>query len=261
MTSQIEELVEHENKYWSEVFKNEKLDLNKDLFSHYWWKIYYQSIVNEVNSKCDLKIDDNILELGSGSGKSSILLGTKFNITLLDISKNALEYAKLISSKFNSQNIEYIEANFFEKLKFNRKFKLVWNIGVIEHYEDTQIEQIFEQMLRQVESNGYVIFGVPNFYTGASLKAYLLKFPIFKKFQGYRLDSEKFYTQKHLKTLFNRTAVSLNLNIIQENTSYHGNPLPIESPIWLQNTFGNLLGYIFPPLKFLTIYTFKIHSK
>ncbi|NJL96280.1 class I SAM-dependent methyltransferase [Candidatus Gracilibacteria bacterium] len=189
-------VIENENKFWSLVFKNEFDNSNNKLYSHYWWQKYYESITKYVTNYCSITESSQILEPGCGSGKASILLGKNIPRTLLDISPEALKYAQIVSKRFKTKQIKFELGDVFNLRKYYSAYDLVWNIGVVEHYSLEQIEKIFIEMVCCTKPGGFVSFGVPNFWTGATLKAYLLTLPIINKIAGYRLDSENFYSEK-----------------------------------------------------------------
>ena len=193
-------ITEHENEYWSQIFHEAKIqNSDKKLFSSYWWEDYYKEIVQFINTETALNSNWKILEAGSGSGKSSILLGKNLDRTFLDISDKALEFAKHLANKFEAKNIKYIQGNIFEMSFVEKSFDFVWNIGVVEHYEKPQILEMMNEMIRVTKNNGYLAIGVPNFWSGATLKAWALKHRVFDKISGYRLDTEKFYSEDELE--------------------------------------------------------------
>ncbi len=259
-SQQVAEIIQHENEYWSEVFDQARgQDKADKLFSSYWWENYYQEIIQYIKTSTDFKSNWKILEAGSGSGKSSILLGKKIDRTFLDISDKALEFASLLANKFQVQNIKYVQGNILQMPFDSRSFDLVWNIGEIEHYEKEQIKAIFSEMIRTTKNGGYLAVGVPNFWTGATLKAWLLKQPLFKFIQGYRLDSEKFYSLSELCDLITQASIEQGRVIQSQEITYFGNPLIMEAPAWLINSIGKFIARIFPKTKFLTFITIKIN--
>jgi ubiquinone/menaquinone biosynthesis C-methylase UbiE len=256
----IIDVISHENEHWSKVFEeaSKQNRSDKKFFSSFWWEDYYIRIVNFVSTELQINNDWKILEAGSGSGKSSILLGKSIKRVFLDISEKALDYAKLLVQKFDVENIDYVQADIFQMPFDDQSFDLVWNIGVIEHYNKNEIVSIFREMIRVTERSKYIGVGVPNFWTGATLKAWLLKQPILKFIKGYRLDSEKFYSQKDLISMMYEATKLESREIKIIKVKYFGNPLPIETPKFLLNTVGELFAKIIPKSKFLTFILIKL---
>ncbi|MDQ1344251.1 MAG: hypothetical protein QG650_971 [Patescibacteria group bacterium] len=145
--------IEHEERHWSEIFRKEKNKPNFRTFSSYWWKTYYGEIVSCSSGFLPKDGKGRVLELGSGSGKSSILISDRAEkVTLLDISPSALEYARFLAEKFGARNVETVQGDAFDAPFDSSAFDFVWNIGVLEHYSMPQIRQYLSEMARLVKS-------------------------------------------------------------------------------------------------------------
>ncbi|EKE18541.1 MAG: methyltransferase type 12 [uncultured bacterium] len=251
------EIVEQEEKFWSDTFKKELEKNEFGSFSSYWWERYYNEIVAFVHGIVDVNSTE-ILEAGSGSGKASILLSQNSRRVLLDISKNALLYARHLSEKFNTNNIEFIEGNIFNLPFKPNSFDFVWNIGVIEHYNESDAVAALREMIRVTKNGGTVAVGVPNFSSGPIMKARILKNPFLKFVSGYRLESERNYEKNLLMDLFGKACKLEGKSFNEIRINYFGNPLPMETPKFIIKIFGNLLEKIFIKNKFLLFISFEI---
>jgi ubiquinone/menaquinone biosynthesis C-methylase UbiE len=200
MKDDIKKTIEYENTNWSKIFQAELEKKDNQKFSSFWWENYYGELTNSINKIIIKEGLNTVLEAGSGSGKSTLLLNKNLHKTLLDISPIALEYAKYISKKFEVENVKFVEGNIFSIPFKNNYFDFVWNIGVIEHYEQDDIKSIVKEMIRVCSKSGIVAVGVPNFYSGPIMKAKLLK--MFKFIPGYKLDTEKFYKPSNIEEIF-----------------------------------------------------------
>ena len=249
------EQIKEEEKNWSKIFEKEK---NKPFkkFSSFWWKKYYSQMTKTLGKY--IHPDDIILEAGSGSGKASFLLAPNNKKILLDISKNALNYAKFLEKQLNSNNTEYIIGNIFNMKIADESVNFCWNVGVVEHYSLEQVKLIVKEMLRVTKNGGYVAIGYPNFWSGPILKAWLLSFPLFSKFQGYRLSSEHFYQDKKLKKICK--IVDAGHRIEWVKTIKIGNPLPMETPKLILKIIGPILNLLYYN-RFLTFILIKINKK
>ena len=244
--------IDHEEKVWSEIFENELKKTSNKKYSSYWWEDYYNDIINfiykNVIEKFWYKI--NIIEVGSWSWKSSLLLWNHVKwITLLDISKNALKYAKLLSKKLQVNNVNYINWDIFNTKMNDEEFELTWNIWTLEHYSDDEIIKILQEMLRITKKWWYIAFWVPNEKSWPILKAKILKLSIFKFVPWYRLDTEKFFKEQEIFELLRKVGISKS----DIKTVKFWSFLPMEMPKILIRITKN----IFIKNKFLNFYLIK----
>ena len=176
--------------------------------------------------------------------------------TLLDMSPAALKYARHIAQKFNVENVKFVRGNIFE-MPFQREvFDFVWNTGVIEHYKLTDIKVILKEMIRVTKSNGMIAFGVPNFFSGPTIKAWVMKF-FPKTTPAYRLGTEHFYKNKILVDLVINASKDEGGNIEWIKVKYFGNPLPLETPIWVFKTIGRIVDVLLPKNRFMIMFFCK----
>jgi ubiquinone/menaquinone biosynthesis C-methylase UbiE len=255
----LQEIIQHENKAWNDIFKKElENDKQGEMYSSFWWQDYYDCITRVVN---DLLLKNNlnkILEAGSGSGKASLLLEKHIHKTLLDVSPKALEYAKHLAVKFHAENVAYVQGDIFSIPAERNSFDFVWNIGVVEHYEIDEIKSIMGEMVRVTKPGGIVVFGVPNFYSGPTLKAWLLKSKLFKALPGYRLETEHFYKESLLKKFLTEAVIGDGRTVEWLRVKRFGNPLPMETPKLILQTLGKMLAFVFPKSRFLTLIICKL---
>lgn len=130
---------------------------------------------------------DTILELGSGSGHISAQLAQKkYQVNLLDFSQNALEKSKFLFNKYKLK-ANFIEEDIFNLDKLNQKFDVIWNSGVMEHFDDKNLKIVFKKIYKK--TNKLFIFLVPN----PQSLVYLL--------WRYKLTKEKkwIYGEEHLR--------------------------------------------------------------
>ena len=252
----LDKIIEHENNNWSRIFEIEMKKTNKKKFSSYWWEEYYRELTIFVNNLLFENKLKTILENGSGSGKATILLDKKFTKTLLDISPIALKYAKHIAGKFNVKDVKFLEGDIFSMPFEDGSFDFVWNIGVIEHYTLDSIKSIIKEMARVCNKSGVIAVGVPNFYSGPILKAWILK--ILKFIPGYKLDTEKFYKIDEIKKIFQKINEESGKEIASIEIKYFGNPLIMETPKFILKTVGKLASFLFKRNKFLILILCKL---
>ena len=196
----IAEMLEHENESWDRIFQAElaKDEEDREDFSSYWWESYYSEITSFILAQLSCFNAPTILEAGSGSGKGSLLLERDYRRTLLDISGSALEYAKYLAKRFGAENISYVQGNVFRMPFESKSFDFVWNIGVVEHYEEDGITRMVAEMARVTAEGGLLAVAIPNFKSLPILKASVLRNRFLKFIPGYRLDSEHGYSESQM---------------------------------------------------------------
>ena len=256
---------EHENEHWSQVFQRELEHPNDGEYATAWWEDCYQELVTVVDSHISQQDMHAVLEAGCGSGKATLLLKTPFQrIVLLDFSDAALQYARYLGERYEKKNVETICANIFSLPFQDQTFQFTWNTGVLEHYDPKQIIALLMEMLRVTTDNGWIGFGVPNKKSLPIIKAKILGhrfwgifFPFIK---GYRLDSEKFYSNSELASFLDIAASRMGIKIQSLRIHWVGNPLFVGTPGWLIR-MTNLIAKYIPQRKFLILFMAKISRK
>jgi len=255
MKENLKMMIEHEKDNWDKIFRAELEKFDSKKFSSYWWQNYYEELTDFINDMMICNGYTRVIEVGSGSGKATILLKNNFQKTLLDISSYALNYAKKLAKLFNARNVTYINGDIFSMSIKDKSFDLVWNIGVIEHYDLDNIKEIIREMIRVCSKSGIVAVGIPNFYSGPIIKAWILK--KIKLIPGYKLDTEKFYNHLDIENVFRIVADESKRNIEYVKTESFGNPLIMETPSFLLKTIGKLASFILKRNKFLKLIVCK----
>lgn len=254
----LHKTIKKEQIFWNSIFENKlrKIKERGRDFSSFWDEDYYKKITDFVGALFDKYGYVSLLEVGSGSGRSSILLRSNIDRTLLDMSPAALKYARHIAQKFNVENVKFVRGNIFE-IPFQREaFDFVWNTGVIEHYKIADIKAILKEMIRVTKSNGMIAFGVPNFYSGPTIKAWVMKF-FPATATGYRLGTEHFYKNKVLFDLVMNVSKHDGKNIEWIKVKYFGSPLPLETPRWVLKTIGRIVDTLLPKNRFMIMFFCK----
>lgn len=253
-------IVKKEKLHWSRIFESElkRNCVDAPAFSSYWWQEYYDEMVAHMRHLLPEQKDCKILEAGSGSGKASILLDKKYWLTLLDISPIALKYARVLAKKFNHPRVRYVEGDVFAMPFSNYSFDLVWNIGVIEHYDEDLSIRIMREMIRVTKHDGRIAIGVPNFYSGPIVKARVLRWPLFNFLPGYRLDSEQRYTATMLKKLLISAIKKEKREVKDVQVAFFGNALPMETPELILRSLGKMWTKVLPRTKFLIFVTVRV---
>ena len=103
-----------------------------------------------------------IIDFGCGTGRHSCLFGTKKRGVLgIDISDNALKIANQLKDRLKLHNVTFQKQDIFN-LKIDFKADYILSIGVLHHTHN--IEKAFEQIIKHLKPNGYLILGLYNKY-------------------------------------------------------------------------------------------------
>lgn len=254
--------VEYERFNWSQLFKTELvlLGANFKLFRCPFWELYYKEIVEYIDKLLSqtTKSFTSVLEAGCGSGKGSLLLKSNVNLTLVDISQEALNLAQFLAKKLNKNNeIKYIQANLFDLPLQNNSYDLVWNAGTIEHYSESEIISLIKEMTRVTKVGGYLIIGVPNPKSLAYKKAAILGSSFGRHWlrfiHGYRNNSEKTYCPEDLRSIVGSV---INYKFEDIRTIYVGSCLLRNTPKFIIK-HSKYIDLIFNKHKFMYLMSIK----
>lgn len=238
------------NAYFDEALKGNGQEQDR---SNVWWK----AIDDDLEYICQHLFQDkkvSLLEIGCGSGTNTFTLAKSIDInkiTLIDISTNALEYAKKITPQELKTKTQYIELSAFNvDTSIKEKFDLVWNTGLIEHYKPSEIKFIIHNMLSALKDDGYILMGIPNIKSLAVLKASFLGTAFARKYLkfigGYRNTTEKMYNDAFISKLI---LDNFNVNL---RLAYAGSVSLVGMPRFLVIFLNKIFKRT--PFSFLTYY-------
>jgi cyclopropane fatty-acyl-phospholipid synthase-like methyltransferase len=101
------------------------------------------------------------IEIGSSFGITTALLPADVQRSILDLNANALGTAAKLFAKLQIPVKTYTQ-DFFNITAVNKKFGLVFNAGVLEHFNKSERQSILTSMAGLTIDGGYVVVGVPN---------------------------------------------------------------------------------------------------
>ena len=141
---------------WTEIWKNRLVSLLELLLRPVIWRMYTRLL-----SKIDLTPASTVIELGSGTGKNSLLISKTYRnrITLVDNCRYILEQSKRyfkehhIPAKFVCRDVL--------KLGTKQTYNLVFSEGLIEHFVGANREKLLRLHKRLTSNTGYLLIFVP----------------------------------------------------------------------------------------------------
>ncbi|KKQ94713.1 MAG: Methyltransferase type 11 [candidate division CPR2 bacterium GW2011_GWC1_39_9] len=224
-------------KNWQKLWKsNYGFNKNHPVESKIFREIYKISNMGE-----------KILEAGSGTGKISAKISASERKTyLLDIAPEAIMFSKRF---FKSKKLKghFFVGDIFKMPFADNSFDIVWNSGVVEHFNKKEIKQIYEEMRRVCKRGGKIAIIVPT------------KGKIYLKFKAKMEETGK-WTYGYEKPI--ESLCFLDKNIIFENKIAFSEQLEFISlayplviiPIKILYILSNLLEHIPGYKKIMTKY-------
>jgi ubiquinone/menaquinone biosynthesis C-methylase UbiE len=143
--------------YWSA--KNEASSKIYEIFADFYRNTIIKPTLNHFIYQF-LPKGSSVLHAGCGSGKVDQDIVFSYNVTALDISYLALQ----IYDRINLQKALLIQASIFDMPFENDSFEGVYNLGVMEHFTEEEINQILREFKRVLKPNGKIILFIPPVY-------------------------------------------------------------------------------------------------
>jgi SAM-dependent methyltransferase len=192
------------NRYFTEALAGDGQEHERNL----WWRISDADSIELVKNLFPDSPPESILEAGCGSGGTTFLVAEILGIPkvhLLDISFEALRFAKSIEPPTLVQPTKYCQGDVFALPYSDDSFELVWNVGLIEHYPPKGVIEILREMQRVTRPGGYVLAAIPNRRCLAVMKAAVLGSSFGETYlgwiKGYRFDTEILYGNREMALL------------------------------------------------------------
>jgi len=179
-----------QEEIWIEHIKNTNVD---DVIAEYTNPaIFQKELVELINRESQYK--STIIELGCELGVTSMLLSDTYAKTLLDLNPLAIDLTKKTHSILNKK-ANFIVGDMFEIPIKDKLFDIVFNAGVIEHFNKEERIKAFVEYSRILKDDGTMYIAFPNHYSIPYRLAYLIrkilkKWPYPDEFKMYDLQDE-----------------------------------------------------------------------
>lgn len=146
-----------------------------------------------------------VFEPGCGSGITCTLLAKQgFDITLMDLSFNALQKALSIFKK-SSVKCKFTMGDLFQIPLLDNQFDIVFNQGVMEHFKlsGKDPSQGIKEMLRVLKKNGTLVILVPAYFSPLYIIYKIIKFfNLIDKYWPY--EDQEFLHKQELYEMMNK---------------------------------------------------------
>jgi ubiquinone/menaquinone biosynthesis C-methylase UbiE len=170
--------------------------------------VFQRELVSYIE-KLAPPLGQKIIEIGSETGVTSMLLSDSYDKTILDLNPGAIELAKIAQKQLN-RPLTCVVGDMFAMPFENESFDIIFNAGVLGHFDMESRVRVLKEYARILKKGGQLFIGVTNHYSYPYRVAYLLrsfrnKWPWPKEFRIYNLEKE--FQSSHLK-LLSRTTIS-----------------------------------------------------
>lgn len=163
---------------WNEVWKseNDKAQINPyfdrgepKTINSFWQQGYARDLLNLIKDKGYTKF----CELGSGRGTTSMYLSDAGyeDITMVDLADQGFEVAKISFPHYNLKAPKMVLANVENTGLDSESFDCIYNIGLLEHFEDPSLT--LKEAYRLLKPGGMIF--MPIVPTMPLRKTYLLR--------------------------------------------------------------------------------------
>lgn len=144
---------------WSTHYNNiSNLNLDRLLEKPDEWQILLAEKLQQLTGS------GHILEAGCGFGVTSLLIEKGAQRTLLDLEPKAIETARQLFSRVG-QHAEFETGDLFAMNFPDNAFDVVFNAGVLEHFDTTGRREALREMARVTRPGGIVCVAIPNHFS------------------------------------------------------------------------------------------------
>lgn len=161
MSEHAEKVAETWRAYWQQSNMRPDMSLRARILRRYMAAVGGMSSARYTLGILERVLGDvqglSVLDAGSGTGLNSLALAARgANVTLLDIAQPALDIAKVYYDE-QGLSAEMVAGSIFSMPFPDESFDVVWNTGVIEHFEPRERRLAVREMLRVTKKNGTMI--------------------------------------------------------------------------------------------------------
>lgn len=203
---------------WDEYWGDKKDNTGNHIYDFI--AIFYRRYIIKRNlnrfAKKYLRTGSKVLHAGCGSGEVDTDILKKNDITSLDISLSALKLNGAINDNGNS----LIQGDIFNIPFLDHSFDCVYNLGVMEHFNEDDIDIILNELKRVTKPGGKIIlFWPPEF--GLTVLFFKYLYFIYNKVLSrninlYPDEITRIKSKNHIDNIINRA----DLEIIEHSFSY-----------------------------------------
>ncbi|MBS3965512.1 MAG: class I SAM-dependent methyltransferase [Methylomonas sp.] len=196
-----------------------------------------------INSICIKNNYKKVIEAGCETGITSMLLDNCLEKHFLDLNDDILVKVKDACKQLNIDGFFNVENMFFMSYPDN-SFDVVFNSGVIEHFNKEDRIIILKEYKRILKPDGAIIVAIPNHYSFPYRSAYLVKKKLLNGYQWPWPDEYKIYDMK--KEIEGSNLKLISRSTLAKNTifAHWGFIRPIKKLMQLSDIVLSYEGYL-----------------
>ncbi len=150
MATKEKEIEQDWDIYWAD--KDRPSNTAYDFLAGIYRRLIVKNILNHFVKKHFAK-GAHVLHAGCGSGQVDTDIRQHMDITALDISSEALKIYKNV----NGSDCKVVQGNIFSLPFENNTFDGLYNLGVLEHFTQDEIQQILTECKRVLKPGGKIL--------------------------------------------------------------------------------------------------------
>lgn len=155
-------IAKEEEKKWDNYWTKKNNKIQAVIYNNiatFYRKFIIKRALNQIIKK-EFKTGSKLLHAGSGTGQVDEDIIKKYEITALDISKEALRLYKF----YNGDKAMLMHASIFDIPARSLTFDGVYNMGVMEHFTKNEDIRILKEFKKVLKKDGkIVLFWPPKF--------------------------------------------------------------------------------------------------
>lgn len=177
ITPDLKKIEEEWDIYWIKSSKKSNIRKYYDFVASF-YRNYLIGPSFKYYIKKNFKKNTELLHAGCGGGEVDSFITHNYKITAVDISTQALKLYKKINP-----NVSILKSDIFDMNLNENKFEGIYNLGVIEHFNEQKFIELMLHFKKHLKKNGKIILFWPPKFGLSVIALHLIHFFINKVFR------------------------------------------------------------------------------
>lgn len=179
-----------QEKIWEAHTSN--ISITDIIWNYHNQNIFQRELASLIDNICEDNKYTKVIEIGCERGITNMLLNNNLTKYFLDINQDILEKVEKACIQLQIMGT-FINEDMFSMSCSDEFYDVVFNSGVLEHYDKKERIEILREYSRVLKPNGTIILGIPNHYSFPYRSAYIFKKKILRGFQWPFPEEFKIY--------------------------------------------------------------------